>query len=134
MKTLSLFIVLLASTFLSNAQDITVTVDNVLNDQGTVLISLHDTNTFMKGKGILSGEIKATKGKVTYIFKDVKPGTYAIMVLHDKNDNKQMDFADSGMPMEAYGVSNNPMAFGPPQFTEAKFEFTDESRALKIMF
>ena len=77
----------------------------------------------MKGPGIKNAESKIENGKVTVSFKDVEPGTYAIMVLHDINENNRMDFELTGMPKEDYGMSNNPMSFGPPQFDDAKFEF-----------
>ena len=45
-----------------------------------------------------------------------------------------MDFADNGMPTENYGVSNNKMNFGPPQFYDAKFEVIDKNLELEIKF
>ena len=123
MKTLSLLICLLVATISSSAQEITVTVDNVTSDEGKIIVSLHVEDTFMKGPGIKNAESKIENGKVTVTFKDVEPGTYAIMVLHDINENNRMDFELTGMPKEDYGMSNNPMSFGPPQFDDAKFEF-----------
>ena len=45
-----------------------------------------------------------------------------------------MDFDASGMPTESYGMSNNPMSYGPPQFHEAKFELLDKDLNLTIRF
>lgn len=134
MKKFTLTIALLVSTFIVQAQTVTVTIDNVLNDKGNIMVALHTADTFLKGEGIKNAEVKATKGFMTITFKDIEPGSYAIMVLHDTNENKRMDFQANGMPMENFGTSNNVMAMGPPQFKDAKFEVTDEDVKLNIKF
>ncbi len=140
MKTLSLIITLLFAITLTNAQEhsegktITVTIENIKNNKGNVLLALHTENTFMKGQGIKNEQGKIENGKITVIFKNVEPGTYAIMALHDENENNRMDFEDNGMPKESYGMSNNSMSFGPPQYATAKFEFKDEDLKMDIIF
>ena len=130
MKTLLLTITLALTSLFLNAQSstetttegTTITVTVALKSTGGhVLFSLHNESTFMKDplEGA-SSEIKDGKAIVT--FNNVKPGTYGVMVVHDKNDNKRMDFEPSGMPKEAYGMSNNPMSYGPPQWNDTKFE------------
>ncbi|MBV7267819.1 DUF2141 domain-containing protein [Winogradskyella luteola] len=113
---------------------ITVTIDNVKNDTGKVLMSLHSSETFMKGKGIQNAETKIKDGKVVITFKDVAPGEYAIMALHDENENQRMDFRENGMPLESYGMSNNVMSFGPPQYDDAKFKVEDKDLEMIIRF
>jgi len=139
MKTLAKLIVFILSITFTNAQevkghDITVTIDNVVNNNGKVVFGLHTAETFMKGAGIQNAETKIDDGKVKVTFKNVVPGTYAIMVLHDENDNKRMDFQDNGMPMENYATSSKTISFGPPQFGESKFEVIEEDLDIKIRF
>lgn len=139
MKTFALIIALtFVSTFGFGQDDkgitITVTIDNVASDTGHVLLGLHNNDTFMKGKGIQSAKSEIKDGKITTTFTNVLPGTYAIMALHDANDNEQMDFQDNGMPKESYGMSNNVMSFGPPQFSDAKFEVADKDLDINIRF
>jgi len=140
MKTIILTITLaLTSVFLnaqtemesvSETETITVTVP-VQSDKGNVVFGLYDETSFMKQPLVgLEGEIK--DGKATVTFEDVKPGTYAILLYHDKNENKQMDFEPNGMPTEPYGVSNNVMSMGPPLWSDAKFEVTDKPIELEI--
>ena len=86
----------------------------------------------MKGPGVQNAEHKIEDGKVVITFENVVPGEYAIMVLHDKNENNRMDFQDGGMPAEDYGTSNNVMTFGPPQYNNSKFSVTDEPLELII--
>ncbi|WP_047415776.1 DUF2141 domain-containing protein [Cellulophaga sp. Hel_I_12] len=118
----------------AQGQNITVTIDNVLSNEGKVLLSLHTTDTFMKGPGIQNLESTIIDGKVSFTFKNVAIGEYAIMALHDANDNKQMDFETNGMPKENYGMSGNEMSFGPPSFGDAKFEVKDEDLSFIIRF
>lgn len=140
MKTLTLIIALVLSVNLSNAQDIengktiTVTIENITNNNGKVILGLHTENTFMKGQGITTAESDIVDGKITVTFNNVEAGTYAIMALHDENENKRMDFLENGMPKESYGMSNNPMNYGPPQYEAAKFELKQDDLDLKIIF
>ena len=140
MKTLALILSLVLTTTLSHSQDnietysITVKVDNALSDNGSMLIGLHNEDTFMKGKGLQNSKSEIVDGIVTVTFENVAPGNYAIMVLHDENDNSKMDFDATGRPSESYGMSNNPMLFGPPTFTDAKFELLKEDLEIHIRF
>ncbi len=132
------FALVLTSLFGFSQEDkgitITVTIDNVKSDTGKVLMSLHTSETFMKGKGIIDSETEIKDGKVTITFENVLPGEYAIMALHDENENQRMDFEDNGMPKESYGMSNNVMSFGPPQYGDAKFKVEDKNLELNIRF
>ena len=139
MKTAVLSLVFLLTTIFSQAQEangvtITVTIDNVTSDTGMVIASVHTSETFMRGPGILNSESDIKDGKVTLTFENVKPGTYAIMAMHDANNNKQMDFEANGMPKESYGMSGNDMTMGPPSFDSAKFEVTEDDLQFNIRF
>ncbi|MDC1276712.1 DUF2141 domain-containing protein [Algibacter sp.] len=139
MKTLTLIIALALSVNFSYAQDneneksITVTIENIASNKGKIILGLHTEDTFMKGQGIANAENEIVNGKITITFENVEMGTYAIMALHDENENKRMDFQENGMPKESYGMSNNPMSYGPPQYATAKFELKDENLELKII-
>jgi len=139
MKTVAKLIVFILSITFTNAQevighDITITIDNVVNNKGKVVFGLHTAETFMKGAGIQNAETKIEDGKVKVTFKNVAPGTYAIMVLHDENNNNRMDFQDNGMPLENYATSSKTISFGPPEFAASKFEVTKENLNIKIRF
>lgn len=138
MKNLILTLALALTTLFSFAQEegitITVTIDNVTSNEGKVLMSLHTSETFMKGKGIKDDESTIKDGKVTVTFENVLPGEYAILALHDKNDNRRMDFEENGMPKESFGASNNVMAMGPPQYDDAKFTVEGKDLDINIRF
>ncbi|WP_338731233.1 DUF2141 domain-containing protein [Mangrovimonas cancribranchiae] len=140
MKHLAIVVMLTLLPFITKAQDSTntytvdVKIANILNQKGHILIGLHNQDTFMKAKGIQNAKLKVKGDTVVATFPNLKAGTYAIMVLHDENDNNRMDFDPSGMPIESYGMSNNPMLFGPPTFNDAKFEVTNNNLDLTIRF
>ena len=123
---------------MANAQDtgitVTVTVENIKSNEGKVLIGLHNSETFMRADGLDNVESTIENNKATLVFKNVKPGEYALLAMHDENENYMMDFEASGMPKESFGLSNNPMSFGPPQFNEAKFSVNDKDLNFTIRF
>lgn len=139
MKTFALTFFIIFSSLLSFAQEdtsqnITVTINNVKNNTGKVMLTLHNETTFLKSDGIQNIETKIENGKVKATFKAIPSGTYAILILHDENENKAMDFDTNRMPLESYGMSNNPLSYGPPQYHEAKFELKNEDLELNIRF
>ena len=105
----------------------------VPSEDGTVIAGLFNEETFLKSAPLVGQESNVVDGKATLTFKNIMPGTYAITLFHDKNGNKQMDFEVNGMPKEMYGVSNNVMSMGPPQWNDAKFEVAKESLNLEIV-
>lgn len=139
MRTFVFVLCTLISSLFANAQEtqgatITVTIDNIVNDEGKVMIALHSNETFMRGEGIMSQESTIADGKVEFTFEGVPVGTYAIMALHDANNNNKMDYEANGMPKESYGMSGNEMTMGPPNFEMAKFNVTDEDLEFNIRF
>lgn len=137
MKTIAFTIAFAFISILGFSQDtkgitITVKVDNIKSDIGHLLLSLHHEDTFMKGEGIQHTKSEIKDGKVTATFTNVAPGTYAILALHDANDNGKMDYEPNGMPSESYGTSNNIMSAGPPSFDDTKFEVADKDLEIII--
>lgn len=53
-------------------------------------------------------------------FTGLKPGTYALALIHDENGNNKVDTA-LFLPKEGVGVSRNPVLMGPPSFKSAAF-------------
>ena len=140
MKTFLLTITFALTSLFLNAQSSSETITKgttlkvtvALNGSGGhILFGLHNESTFMKAP-LESESSEITDGKATITFNNVLPGTYGVMVVHDKNDNKQMDFEPSGMPKESYGMSNNVMSYGPPQWNDAKFEVSNTPLEIEI--
>ena len=64
---------------------------------------------------------------------DLPPGVYGASVLHDENRNGQMDRNLAGLPLEGYGVTNNPKpALRAARFDEATFTLPPGGKELTI--
>lgn len=128
-KTLLVLIGLLvaSATTFTYGQELKIIIKNVKGEEGMVRLALYNSDDqFMKNeiKGI---EVKSTGGEAVAVFKNVAPGTYAISVMHDANDNKELDSNFMGIPKEGFGFSNDAMGmFGPPDFKKASFEMLDK--------
>lgn len=145
MKTIITTIALIVSTLITTAQTkvekttltkngntITVTVP-VKSGKGHVYAALHNEKTFMRAKALADANSSITDGIATITFTNVTAGEYGITLFLDSNGNKKMDFEANGMPKEMYGISNNVMNFGPPQWSDAKFTITDQSVTMEII-
>ncbi|WP_432410814.1 DUF2141 domain-containing protein [Rasiella sp. SM2506] len=140
MKTIIITIVLACTLAFMNAQDaiktegttITVTVP-VKTDTGEIIVALYNEATFMKAAPLEGLRSTIENGKATVVFTNIAPGDYGITLFHDTNGNKTMDFEANGMPKENYGVSNNVMNFGPPQWKDAKFTIATAPIEMEII-
>ena len=71
--------------------------------------------------GTVTQRVKVANGSARCVFEKLTPGTYAVMVHHDENDNRKMDKNLLGMPLEGYGASNNRThALSAPTWDESK--------------
>lgn len=69
-----------------------------------------------------------TSGQAVCEFPNVGPGSYAIGMLHDENNNGKMDTNFVGIPTEGYGASNDARgSMGPPSFNSARFAFKGDA-------
>jgi uncharacterized protein (DUF2141 family) len=116
---------------------ITVRVWNLQNDKGQIGCSLYS-----KKDGFPTDSTKAdarmmvqpSGKKATCVFKGVKPGTYAVSMMHDENEDEELETNFVGRPQEWWGVSNDaPLErFGPPKYENATFKFDGKIKTLKI--
>ncbi|TLU72616.1 DUF2141 domain-containing protein [Lichenicoccus roseus] len=61
------------------------------------------------------------------------PGTYAVAIYHDENDNHHFDRNFLGLPAEGYGFSNNAVpVFAPPHYLAAAFAVHPGSNHISI--
>jgi len=104
--------------------DLKVSVVGLKTDKGDVHIALYDKpEDFPDSEGMRSEEEVSASGKqASLVFRDLKPGNYAIAVYHDENGNHDFDQGFLDIPLEDFGFSNGARAFfGPPSFEEASF-------------
>lgn len=110
-----------------------VTIKNLKEPKGSVRVGLFkDDKTFLK-EAWLGQVVKAADGEIKVVFEKVPAGTYAVSIIHDKNENGELDSNFFGMPTEGFGFSNDAMGtFGPPDFAKASFVLGTEPRNLAI--
>lgn len=111
---------------------ITVKVTNANSDEGEMLFALYSEDNFLQGRPQFSALSKIKDGYATGTFENVPEGTYAVVILHDKNGNHQMDFDQSGMPLEGYGTSGNTYSYGPPTWEDSRFNYEGKDTEMKI--
>jgi uncharacterized protein (DUF2141 family) len=117
----------------SSTYKVVVQIKNVISDKGKVYFALYDTKEGFYSRKYFKGEVSDIKnGMASVKFLELEPNIYAIVCFHDANSNGKMDFEDNGMPLEDYGASNNVMNYGPPQFSDAKFELKDKDLTFEI--
>ncbi len=69
-------------------------------------------------------------------FNNLAFGEYAIVVVHDENENGRMDmkWLPYPHPGEGYSISNNATSrTGPPKFDPAKFKLTTSSLTVRLV-
>ena len=72
-------------------------------------------------------------GKVEIHFTGVKPGSYAIALLHDENNNGKADRALGMAPKEGYGFSRDaPVRMAPPKFRDAVIQIGEGTQRVTI--
>lgn len=108
----------------SAQNNISVTVTNINKTKGVVEISLYNqAAAFPRSKGrYKTGNATVNGNSVTYEFKNIPDGDYAIALYHDVNDNGGMDKNIFGIPKEPYGFSNNVVPkMAAPSFKQCMF-------------
>ena len=119
---------------------LTIEVDGIKNQSGKICATL-----FSESKGFPSDskqalqseciEVKETPQKL--IFKNLKPGTYAVALIHDANGDGILNSNSFRMPTEGFGFSKNPLVLtGPPKFNDAavKVEGVNTDIQIKLQY
>jgi len=140
MKTMKRFLLALAFVFPSfvGADDgvtVTVTVTNIPGVKGDLLVGLYDSaKAFTDDPMPQSPKVTLeSDGDVTARIPNVKPGTYAISVIQDLNQNGKLDKSFLGMPKEPLAFSMiEEIPRGKPKFEDCAFEVGDEDVAMTI--
>jgi uncharacterized protein (DUF2141 family) len=135
----------------AQAAELRLTVTSVRSDGGELLIGLYDNpegyanaianaskGGLMPDPGRLVGaSIRARRGSQTAVFGQLPPGRYAVIVIHDENDDGHLDVNAIGVPTEGYCFSNNARGFlGAPSFEAATVTVgtADMSTAVALVY
>ena len=126
-------ILLFVGVFLISNKNITLTVTNVINDEGKVSFFLFDEVTFMK-KPLKTTQAIIVNGKSSVTFKNLKKGEYSVVCFHDRNNNDKIDFDELGFPIEVYTTSKHLLSTKKNTFTNSKFSLGEKNLTLEIKF
>ena len=118
-----------------NKGTLIVDIKGFADSEGYAMVAVFDSETAYKEGSPKAA--KATAGvadqKARAVFKDLKYGTYAVAMFHDRNANGEIDKNIMGIPKESYGHSNNARGiFGPPDFDKVKFELDGPEKQIEI--
>lgn len=114
------------------AADVTVTLTGVQPQGGQVLVSLQTREQFMKPQGASGAMGPAEAGTQVLTVKDVAPGDYAVMVMHDADGDWSMDRGPDGKPTEGWGMSGSAPKGRAPSFDDVKFTVPADGGAVSV--
>ncbi len=102
---------------------LTINIEKLPSNNGLVMLELLNENE--EALANMTGKIDNYTSRI--IVDGLPKGTYSIRYYHDENSNDEMDSNKWGMPIEAYGYSNNAKGkFGPPSFDLTLFEMNSD--------
>ena len=115
----------LAAPALYAQNKIVVTVEGIRGGKGSVMVGLFASKGAFLKKATYGKVVTVENNTIKAIFEDIKPGDYGISVIHDANNNGELDTNALGIPREGFAFGNNAMGmFGPPSFDKAKVTVT----------
>jgi len=123
-----------------NTATLEIEISEFRNTDGHLLVSLYrNEKNFNDGaeNAFRNKKVKVDGKKMSVSFEDLPFGEYAILFLHDENNDEEMDTNMVGIPQEGYGASNNAVnTFSAPKYKDAKFTIDRNtiSTSLKIYY
>jgi uncharacterized protein (DUF2141 family) len=132
-KILYLIFFTLGIQTLFGQHQLDVQINGINSPKGAIAIALYtDEKDFLDFEKAYRYYSIPAKEKHTYVFSDLKEGTYAIAAFYDENSNNLLDTNFIGIPKEALGTSGTPKnKFGPPKFKNCKF-YLNSDQAIEI--
>ncbi|MEJ6724243.1 MAG: DUF2141 domain-containing protein [Akkermansiaceae bacterium] len=129
------FLFLFLFTALIRAE-ITFEISGVRNEGGRIALLVYE-----KAEGFPDDSEKALhrltqdsrKGKIVFKIQELKPGNYAVVVLHDENKNNKIDKNFVGYPKEGFAVSNY-SKIARPKFSKAVMKLSKSPVKLKMLY
>src|SRR5688572_975719 len=116
------FTMSLAVAPLVDAASLDVRIEGLREAKGHLMLSLTDSAAAWDGDADARARLRqpVASPSETIRFDDLPPGSYAVQVFHDANDNGRMDTNVVGMPIEGYGFSRNPLVMRKATYDEAR--------------
>ena len=117
------------------AAPLTIKVTDLRNHKGQLIFGVFRTPDgfpTQQNKSV-NWQVKPADADTVVFTASLPPGRYGASVLHDENKNGKMDKNLAGIPVEGYGVTNNPKPrFRSATFEESRFTLPAEGATLTI--
>jgi len=132
-KILILLIFLLYSaTIFSNQLNVTIEINEVLPNQGKIVIAIFNSKNGYKKK-IPYKALTIDSTSTTLLVDEVLPnGEYVISMFQDKNGNGKLDTYFFGIPKEPIGITNYFKKGIPGGFNKLKIQINEDKMIIKI--
>lgn len=115
---------------------IVVDASGFRNDRGHVRCALFaDADAFPRHgeRAVASTSATIRGGRARCVFEGVAPGTYAVSLHHDEDDEGDFDTGIFGIPTEGVGASRDAHgSMGPPSFRDAQFDYASGELRLSV--
>ncbi len=122
--SIAFFMIILGFAYAEDQKnnELTVIVKEIEGRDGQIAIGLYDKEDDWGEEPFLGAYVKISGATVSYTFKNLPHGTFAVAIYHDENMNEKLDKGLFKIPKEGYAFSNNVFdTFGPPKFEKASF-------------
>ena len=117
----------------ARAGTLSVTVTNIANGTGEILIAVCTKDLFLSPKCLPHKKTLAATGSVSVKFADLPPGRYAVEVVHDAKRLGALERDAMGIPIGGFGLSNDAVGvYGPPAFKDAAFDVGTEDKSIAV--
>ncbi len=111
-----------------------VNVSHINSSKGFINVAIYNSEENFLKQAFSQKKKEAKPNKLIFEFDNLPDGEYTVSVIHDENDNGQLDKNFLGIPSEPYGISkegkNN---FGPPNYEKALFTIDSSNVTLSII-
>lgn len=126
------------STVSADTGALTASVDGIRNSSGVLIVAAFDEATSFVAMDVMNAAalaiVPATEGRASVTFHNLPAGSYAIAVLHDENEDGDLDF-EGEVPTEGYSFAAMGRSGLPPKFKDALTVVGSEaSRTLSLHY
>ncbi|MNK50255.1 hypothetical protein D3C87_691290 [compost metagenome] len=130
-KIIGLIFLITINTTLFAQHHFTVDVSDLVADKGSVYLGLYNKKGgFLKeNTAFANAKVKTTGKKISYTFKNLPVGEYAVAVYQDVNNNGKCDRNMIGYPTEGFGFSKNyKPKMSAPKFDDVKISIRQSTK------